>query len=135
LLRDYIARRKISSLDVPIFAKSYKIKEAWRFYRARAFSKFKDVEILKIRLYDLRHWFGTMTYVKTRDIFYVKYVLGHRRLDNTIVYIHLAKSLVDYPEDFACQTAKTIEEAASLIEQGFDYVTEFDTVKLFRKRK
>jgi len=135
LLRDYIVRRKISNIDTRTFATSRKIKDMWRHYRKRAFTKFKDIELLKIRLYDLRHWFGTMTYVKTRDIFYVKYALGHRRLDNTLIYIHLAKSLIDYPDDFTCQTAKSVEEAAKLIETGFDYVCEVDGVKLFRKRK
>ena len=31
--------------------------------------------------------------------------------------------------------ARTVEEASKLIEVGFDYVTEIDGVKLFRKRK
>ena len=86
-------------------------------------------------MYDLRHWFGTTTYIKTRDIFYVEYALGHRRLDNTMTYIHLAKSLIDYPDDYICQTARTVEEAKKLIEEGFDYITEIDGIKLFRKRK
>jgi len=30
---------------------------------------------------------------------------------------------------------KTVEEATKLIEQGFEYVTTFDGVMLFRKRK
>ena len=32
-------------------------------------------------------------------------------------------------------TAKTVEEAANLMEQGFDSVTDLDGVKLFRKHK
>ena len=31
--------------------------------------------------------------------------------------------------------AKTVEETTELIEPGFDYVTEMNGVKLFRKRK
>jgi len=38
-------------------------------------------------------------------------------------------------EDFVCKTARTLEEASTLIEAGFEYVTELDGVKLFRKRK
>jgi hypothetical protein len=34
-----------------------------------------------------------------------------------------------------CKAAKTLEEAAKLIEAGFEYVTDVDGVKLFRKRK
>ena len=135
MLREYVHRKKIETLDNRLFGASCKIKENWRKYRHRAYEKFHDVELLKIRLYDLRHWFATTTYIKTRDIFYVKYVLGHRRLENTLIYIHLAKSLVDFPEDYVCETAKTVEEAKKLIEEGFEYVTDFNEVKLFRKRK
>jgi hypothetical protein len=38
-------------------------------------------------------------------------------------------------EEFYSATAKTVAEAAKLIEQGFDYVCDVDSVKLFRKRK
>jgi site-specific recombinase XerC len=123
------------NLEKRLFGSASKIKENWRAYRQRAYGKFEDAELLKIRLYDLRHWFATMTYIKTRDIFRVKYVLGHRRLDNTLIYIHLAEGLVEYSSDYACATAKTVDEAAKLVEQGFDYVTDVDGVKLFRKRK
>jgi len=135
MLREYANRKKILTLDQRLFGATCKIKENWRKYRRRAYDKFHDAELLKIRLYDLRHWFATTTYIKTRDIFYVKYALGHRRLENTLIYIHLAKSLTDFPKDYACATAKTVDEAAKLIEQGFDYVTDVDGVKLFRKRK
>jgi integrase len=135
MLRSYVCRKKIQRIDQKLFGASCKIKENWRKYRYRAYERFHDVELLKIRLYDLRHWFATMTYIKTRDIFYVKYVLGHRRLENTLIYIHLAKSLTDFPEDYSCATASGVSEAAKLIEQGFDYVCDYEGVKLFRKRK
>jgi hypothetical protein len=38
-------------------------------------------------------------------------------------------------EEYASATAKTIEDAQKLVEAGFEYVTEIDSVKLFRKRK
>ncbi len=38
-------------------------------------------------------------------------------------------------EEYYSATANTVSEAAKLIEQGFDYVTDVDGVKLFRKRK
>jgi integrase len=135
ILREYVHRKKVQAIDQKLFGASCKIKENWRKYRHRAFEKLRDSELLKIRLYDLRHWFATSTYVKTRDIFYVKYLLGHRRLENTLIYVHLAKSLTDFPEDYTCATARSVEEASKLIEQGFDFVCDLDGVKLFRKRK
>jgi hypothetical protein len=37
--------------------------------------------------------------------------------------------------DYACKVARTIKEAEQLVEEGLDYVTEIDGVKLFRKYK
>lgn len=135
ILRSYVHRRRIHSIDRRLFGSAGKIKENWRKYRQRAYEKFGDAELSKIRRYDLRHWFATMTYIKTRDIFHVKYLLGHTRLENTLIYIHLAEGLADFPGDYTCEIAKTVEEAAKLIEQGFDYICDADGVKLFRKRK
>lgn len=48
------------------------------------------------------------------------------------IYTHLA----DFGGDeFTCKVAKNVEEAKELIEGGFEYVTEIDGVRLFRKRK
>jgi len=41
----------------------------------------------------------------------------------------------DNPEEFTCKVAGTLEEAKELIEAGFEYVTELNQKKLFRKRK
>ena len=38
-------------------------------------------------------------------------------------------------EDYVCKVARTVVEARQLVEEGFDYVTEIDGMKLFRKRK
>jgi hypothetical protein len=51
---------------------------------------------------------------------------------NTLIYTQL----VDFKEEeYVCKVAKTVEEACKLIEAGFEYVCNFDDVKLFRKRK
>jgi integrase len=79
-----------------------------------------------------RHWKASTLYRQTRDILLVKQTLGHRDIRNTLVYTHL---LNDLDSDWVCKTAKSLAEASSLIEAGFDYVTELDGTKLFRKRK
>jgi hypothetical protein len=38
-------------------------------------------------------------------------------------------------DEFYVKTASTLEEACKLLEVGFEYVTDMDGVKLFRKRK
>ncbi len=73
-----------------------------------------------------------MEYHKTKDILYVKELLGHKNINNTLIYT----PLVNWEHDnYICRTAKNIEEASNLIEAGFEYVTDMDRIKLFRKRK
>jgi hypothetical protein len=38
-------------------------------------------------------------------------------------------------EEYTCKTAANVKEATDLIEHGFQYITEMDGLKLFRKRK
>jgi site-specific recombinase XerC len=80
----------------------------------------------------LRHFKATMEYHKTKDILHVMQLLGHKDIKNTLIYTHL----VNFESgEFVCKTARTVDEARALVESGFDYVTELDDVKLFRKRK
>lgn len=37
--------------------------------------------------------------------------------------------------DYVCKLAKSVEEAKRLLEERFDYVTEIEGMRLFRKRK
>jgi hypothetical protein len=59
-------------------------------------------------------------------------LLGHKNIQNTLTYTQLLKF---ENEEYHSATAKTIEEARQLIESGFEYVTDLEDVKLFRKRK
>jgi integrase len=80
----------------------------------------------------LRHFKATMEYHRTKDILHVMQLLGHKSIKNTLVYTHL----VDFAGDeFVCKVARTVDDAKELVESGFDYVTDIDSIKLFRKRK
>jgi hypothetical protein len=59
-------------------------------------------------------------------------LLGHRNIKNTIIYTQVINF---ESEDYHSATAKNIEEAAKLIETGFEYVCTHDSIMLFRKRK
>jgi len=120
------------NLTEHLFASPERLAKNWREERLRACGETGNPELLKIRLYDLRHFYATKLYHSTRDILRVKANLGHRSIQNTLRYTHI----VDFREDeYYSATARTIEEAKPLIEQGFEYVTEIDGTKLFRKRK
>jgi hypothetical protein len=69
---------------------------------------------------------------ENKDILYVMRVLGHKSIQNTLVYTQMVQFK---KEEYASATANTIEDAQKLVEEGFEYVTEIDGVKLFRKRK
>jgi integrase len=100
--------------------------------RKRIAYKLGNPRILKISFHTLRHWKATMEYHRTKDILHVMQMLGHRNIKNTLIYTQL----INVEEDeYVCKVAKTVEQAAELIEAGFDYVCEIDGVKLFRKRK
>lgn len=73
-----------------------------------------------------------MEYHRTKDILHVMRLLGHKSIKNTLVYTHL----VDFGGDeFVCKVARTVDEARTFIESGFDYVSELDGIQLYRKRK
>ena len=73
-----------------------------------------------------------MEYYKTRDILHVKEILGHRSLNNTMLYTQL----IGFKDDeFSARVAHNEDEACQLIETGFEFVCDFNGNKLFRKRK
>ncbi len=115
------------------FPNSRAINKAWRTYRNRLSEKLNDPTIRTIRLYDLRHYYATMLYYKTRDILLVKQQLGHKKLETTLIYTQILN--LDNEEEYHTATARTVKEAESLIANGFEYVTTFDNVMIFRKRK
>ena len=119
-----------------VWATLYSLKS--NFYKTRKSLAFKlqNPRLKQIGLHTFRHWKATMEYHKTRDILHVQQLLGHRDLRNTLIYINLEKALFQNTDDeFHVKVAKSLEEACKLLEVGFEYVTDMDEAKLFRKRK
>jgi hypothetical protein len=73
-----------------------------------------------------------MEYHKTKDILHVMRLLGHRNIQSTLIYTQLIEFEGD---EFHSAVAATVGEAQQLVEEGFEYVCDFDHTKLFRKRK
>jgi len=104
--------------------------------RKRVATKLSDPRFLQIAFHTFRHWKATMLYHKTKDIICVKEHLGHQDVRNTLLYVRIENAIFqETSDDFVCKVAKTIEDAKQLIEVGFEYVTDMDGFKLFRKRK
>jgi hypothetical protein len=74
-----------------------------------------------------------MEYYKTKDILHVKQLLGHKSINNTLIYTQLVK--FETEDHFHSATAESVEEARDLIEAGFEYVCDIDGIRLFRKPK
>lgn len=104
----------------------------FRQQRKRIAGKLKNERISKITFHTFRHWKATTEYAKTKDILHVMQLLGHKNIQNTLLYTQLISFEND---DFHSATAKTVQEAQILVEAGFEYVCDFAEVKLFKKRK
>jgi hypothetical protein len=73
-----------------------------------------------------------MEYDRTRDSLYVMRLLGHRFIENALVYAQL----VSFENDqYHSAVAKNITDAQKLVEQGFEFVCQIDEAAFFRKRK
>jgi integrase len=132
MLKRYITQKKLNQTDRIFLATAQTICEIYRRMRNNLATKLQDPTIKQIRLYDFRHFKASMEYHKTKDLLYVKALLGHKDLRTTLRYTQLLELGND---EYTCKVAKTLEEATNLIENGFEYVTEMDDIKLFRKRK
>ena len=104
----------------------------FRAQRKRITAKLKNERIGKIHFHTFRHWKATTEYAKTKDILHVMKLLGHKNIQNTLIYTQLITFKND---EFHSATAKTVEDAQKLVEAGFEYVCDFGDLKLFRKRK
>ena len=130
MLNAYINSHKS---EEKLFASPGQISNTFCRLRNSIAEKFQNPQLLKIRLYDFRHFYASNLYYETRDLLLVKEMLGHKNIQNTMVYTHLIKT--DCEPSFSSAVAKNVAEAQSLIESGFEFVCDIDAVKLFRKRK
>jgi len=80
----------------------------FRRQRKRIADKLQNTRILRITFHTFRHWKATTEYHKTKDILHVKQLLGHKNINNTLVYIQLVTFESD---EYLTRTAKTVKEA------------------------
>ena len=115
------------------YKSGYHVEKSFRRQRKRIAHKIGNPRLNLIHCHTFRHWKATIEYAKTKDILYVQQLMGHRSLKSTLRYTQLVN--LPQNEEYICKTAKSVEEARELIESGFEYVTDLDSCKLFRKRK
>ena len=133
MLKQHINKKHLNTNDRIFSTESENISECYRRLRNRLAKKLQDPIFKTIRLYNYRHFKASMEYHRTKDLLYIKQLLGHKDLRTTLRYTQLLETLAN--DKYHCKTANTVKEATQLIENGFEYVTEIDGVKLFRKPK
>ena len=131
-LQDHLTTHDLNPKDKLFKGTADDYGKKYRHLRNRLAKKLNNPTLKTIRLYDFRHYFATMLYAKTRDILFVKQQMGHKKISTTLIYTQL---LTVNDDEWTCKTAQNVEQATKLIENGFEYVTEMDGLKLFRKRK
>ena len=135
LLQTHITRYNLKQNDNVFRGTEEHYGDAFRKVRDRLANKLQNPSIRTVRLYDLRHYFATMLYHKTKDILLVKQQLGHKCINNTLIYIDLEATLFNTKDEYTCKAVDNKEDAMKLIENGFQYVMEVDGYKILRKRK
>src|SRR4030065_682518 len=74
---------------------------------------------IHIPLRNLRHYFATRTYDRTKDILLVKQLLGHKKLETTMFYTQLITFTED--EEYTTKATTDSKEAQSLLDHNFTY--------------
>lgn len=120
-----------------IFADANSIRAHYYTQRRRIAEKIANPNLLKIHFHTFRHWKATHELHLTHDRERVQIILGHKSANTTETYIHINKMLylTQTSGAFTVKVADTLEEAIKLMEAGYEYHTEIEGHKLFRRRK
>jgi len=109
------------------------LRRNYEMKRRSLAEKLQNPNLLKISFRTFRHWKATIEYHRTKDILHVERMLGNKNIQNTLIYTHL----VDLGEEdgYISNVAANTEDAQSLIECRFEYITTFNDMMIFRIRK
>jgi hypothetical protein len=62
-------------------------------------------------------------------------VFSHKNIKNTLSYVQLAEELFKDQQEYVSKVAKNELDAWAMVEAGFEYVCDFNNIKIFKKRK
>jgi integrase/predicted RNA-binding Zn-ribbon protein involved in translation (DUF1610 family) len=112
------------------------LHSSFRLQRHKLAAKLGRPQLLKIHFHTFRHVRGTMDVHNHIPLYEVKENLGHKCITNTEKYIHFNRQLFHEKNDrYHFAAVSTVEDAGKLIENGYEYVTDMEDMKLFRKAK
>jgi integrase len=93
VMLDHLPHRSEYVFRNPAIDKSESLDDFSRNFsaqRRKIAEKLQNPRMLRISFKTLRHFKATMEYQKTKDILHVMRILGHRNIQNTLVYTHPA---------------------------------------------
>jgi len=129
MLNEYLAK---NPQEYP-FPQPKVMSQIRRRTRNKLAHNLKQPQLKKIPMKNLRNYSGAKLYNTLKDPIAVMRHLRHKKLETTMHYIR--GITIGGDEEYTCKTASNIKDASQLIENGFQYITEIDGYKLFKKRK
>ena len=119
--------------DLVFAAKYGNIYRCFQNVRKRAAQTLQNPRLRKISFTTFRHWGGTMLAHYTHgNVLAVQKALGHKRIKNTMKYIHM---IYFKDNEFDIATATTVEEVKELLAQGFEKADEIQEFHVYRRPK
>jgi integrase len=117
-----------------VFPTTYKnIHKCLASLRKRAAQKLQNPRLLEISFKSFRHWGGSMLAQYTNgNVLTIKKMLRHKKVENTMKYIH---TIQFKDEDYEIATATTEEEIKQLGQAGFVKYDEMRGIHFYRKPK
>ncbi len=91
------------SEGVWIYKNTDYLDKGFRRMRKKAARKLGNSRILRIHFHTLRHWKATTEYARTKDILYIKQLLGHKAIKTNLKYVQLVN--LPQEEKFICKVA------------------------------
>lgn len=108
------------------------IRRNYQRARKRIAKNLGNPRIMQIHFHTFRHWKATTLLHQTNNVWTVMKLLGHKNLNNTQRYIGLLPDLTD---DYVTEESNDIKTDAKLLQNGYEYITERNGTKLYKKRK
>jgi integrase len=81
------------------YSSIYQREKYFKIQRKRLALKLGNAGLLQVHSHTFRHWKATMEYYRTRDIYYVMHFLGHKKIENTLLYVQLTNSIFQDRDD------------------------------------
>jgi hypothetical protein len=130
LLREYMAKYT----DDHPFPQPKVMSQMWREARTKASQIHNDPTLKNIPMKNLRNYSGAQFYLNyEKDAIGTMRHLRHKKLETTMHYLRAI--VLDQEPEYVSRTSINVKEDIELINAGYQYVTERDGIKIYRKRK